>query len=86
VIDLSMSLFDWAKFRRTKGAIKLHLVLDHEGYLPCFGVVTDGKVHDVKVAHSLSFEPGTMVVDDRGYNDYRLFAKWIEEEVYFVTA
>jgi len=73
VIDLCVSLFDWAKFRRTKGAIKLHLVLDHDGYLPCFCVMTEGKVHDVKVAQSLSFEPGTVVVDDRGYIDYRLF-------------
>jgi Domain of unknown function (DUF4372)/Transposase DDE domain len=85
VVDLCVSIFDWAKFRRTKGAIKLHLVLDHDGYLPCFGLITEGKVHDVKVAHRLFFEPGTVVVDDRGYNDYRLFAKWIEEEVYFVT-
>ena len=85
VIDLCIKLFDWAKFRRTKGAIKLHLVLDHEGYLPSFGVISEGKTHDVKVAHTLSFEPGTVVVDDRGYNDYRLFAKWTEEEVYFVT-
>ena len=73
VIDLCVSLFDWAKFRRTKGAIKLHLVLDDDGYLPCFCVMTEGKVHDVKVAQSLSFEPGTVVVDDRGYIDYRLF-------------
>jgi hypothetical protein len=85
VIDLCVSVFDWAKFRRTKGAIKLHLLLDHDGYLPCFGVITEGKVHDVKVAWSLSFEPGTVVVDDRGYNDYRLFSKWTEEQVYFVT-
>jgi hypothetical protein len=85
VIDLCVSVFDWAKFRRTKGAIKLHLLLDHDGYLPCFGVITEGKVHDVKVAWSLSLEPGTVVVDDRGYNDYGLFAKWTEEEVYFVT-
>lgn len=85
VIDLCVSVFDWAKFRRTKGAIKLHLLLDHDGYLPCFGVITEGKIHDVKVAWSLSFEPGTVVVDDRGYNDYRLFSKWSEEEVYFVT-
>ena len=85
MIDLCVSLFDWAKFRRTKGAIKLHLLLDHDGYLPCFGVITEGKVHDVKVAWSLSFEPGTVVVDDRGYTDYRLFAKWTEEQVYFVT-
>ena len=85
VIDLCVSVFDWAKFRRTKGAIKLHLLLDHDGYLPCFAVITEGKVHDVKVAWSLWFEPGTVVVDDRGYNDYRLFAKWTEEQVYFVT-
>ena len=58
VIDLCLSLFDWAKFRRTKGAVKLHLVLDHDGYLPCFGVITDGKVHDVKVAHQMHFAPG----------------------------
>ncbi len=43
IIDLSLSLFNWAKFRRTKGAIKLHLLLDHDGYLPSFAVVTDGK-------------------------------------------
>jgi Domain of unknown function (DUF4372)/Transposase DDE domain len=85
VIDLCVSVFDWAKFRRTKGAVKLHLVLDHDGYLPCFGVITEGKVHDVKVAHQLTFAPGTVVVDDRGYNDYRLFASWTEQEVFFVT-
>ena len=59
VIDLCVSVFDWAKLRRTKGAIKLHLLLDHDGYLPCFGVITEGKVHDVKVAWSLAFEAGT---------------------------
>jgi Domain of unknown function (DUF4372)/Transposase DDE domain len=85
VIDLCISVFDWAKFRRTKGAIKLHLLLDHDGYLPCFGVITEGKVHEVKVAWHLFFEPGTVVVDDRGYNDYGLFAKWTEDDVYFVT-
>lgn len=85
VIDLCIKLFDWAKFRRTKGAIKLHLVLDHEGYLPSFGVLTEGKISDVKVAHQLSFDPGTVVVDDRGYNDYRLFAQWTQKGIYFVT-
>jgi len=85
VIDLCLSLYDWAKFRRTKGAVKLHLVLDHDGYLPCFGVITDGKVQDVKVAHQLAFAPGTVVVDDRGYNDYRLFAEWTKTGVFFVT-
>ncbi|MDQ5907556.1 MAG: hypothetical protein QG619_1373 [Pseudomonadota bacterium] len=85
VIDLCLSMYDWAKFRRTKGAVKLHLVLDHDGYLPCFGIITDGKVADVKAAHQMHFAPNTIVVDDRGYNDYRLFAKWTEADVYFVT-
>lgn len=85
VIDLCLSAFDWATFRRTKGAIKLHLVLDHDGYLPCFAVVTEGKMSDVKVAQRLTFTPGTLVVDDRGYNDYRLFARWTAEGVSFVT-
>lgn len=85
VIDLCLSMYDWAKFRRTKGAVKLHLVLDHDGYLPCFGIVTDGAMHDVKVAQGIDFAPGTLVVDDRGYNDYRLFAKWSERGVFFVT-
>jgi hypothetical protein len=85
VIDLCLSLYDWVKFRRTKGAVKLHLVLNHDGSLPCFGIITDGKVADVKAAHQMHFAPGTIVVDDRGYNDYRLFAKWTDAGVYFVT-
>jgi len=85
VIDLCLSMYDWAKFRTTKGAVKLHLVLDHDGYVPCFGIITDGKAADVKAAHHMYFAPETIVVDDRGYNDYRLFAKWTEASVYFVT-
>jgi Domain of unknown function (DUF4372)/Transposase DDE domain len=85
VIDLSLSMYDWAKYQRTKGAVKLHLVLDHDGYLPCFGVVTDGTVGDVTVAQALTFTPGTIVVDDRGYNDYAMFARWCQQGVYFVT-
>ena len=63
-IDLCLSLYDWAKFRSTKGAVKLHLILDHDGYLPSFAVITDGKVSDVKFAQKLRFESGTIVVDD----------------------
>jgi hypothetical protein len=84
-IDLCLSMYDWAKFRRRKGAVKLHLVLDHDGYLPSFAVITEGKVSDIKVAHTLQFDPGTIVVDDRGYNDYVLFGKWTAQGVYFVT-
>jgi IS4 transposase len=85
VIDLSLKLFDWARFRRAKGAVKLHLALDHDGYLPCFAVLTDGRRHEVKVAHELHFAPGTIVIMDRGYNDYALFGRWTREGVYFVT-
>lgn len=85
VIDLCLEVFDWAKFRRTKGAVKLHLLLDHDGYLPCFGVITEGRVQEVNVAKTLAFPPGTVVVYDRGYTDYRLFGEWTDEGVYFVT-
>jgi len=84
-IDLCLSMYDWAKFRRTKGAVKLHLILDHDGYLPSYAIITDGKVSDVKTAHMLSFAPGTVVVEDRGYNDYALFAAWTVQDVFFVT-
>jgi hypothetical protein len=85
LIDLCLSVFDWAAYNRTKGAMKLHLVLDHEGYMPCFGLVTDARVPDVQVARALRFGPGTIVVEDRGYTDYSLYGRWTEQGVYFVT-
>jgi hypothetical protein len=85
IIDLSISLFNWAHFRRTKGAIKLHLLLDHDGYLPNFAWITEGKVADIQIARQILFPPGTIVVDDRGYTDYRLFGHWTSQKVYFVT-
>jgi len=85
VIDLCASLYDWAKYQRTKGAVKLHLILDHDGYLPCFAVVTEGREHDLTVAKWLSFEPGTIVVFDRGYTDYSYFGRLTDEGVFFVT-
>lgn len=85
IIDLSVTLFDWAKFRRTKGAIKLHLLLDHDGYLPSFAWITEGKRSDVKTARQLHFDPGTIILYVRGYNDYSLFAQWTAQGVFFVT-
>src|SRR5438552_3747387 len=85
VIDLSVTLFDWAKFRRTKGAIKLHLLLDHDGYLPSVAVVTEGRMHDVKIARTLRLDPGTILVMDRGYVDYAWFGRLTAQDVYFVT-
>jgi hypothetical protein len=61
------ALFDWAKYRRTKRAIKLHLLLDHDGYLPAFAAVTEGKHSEVAVARGLRLEAGTILVSDRGY-------------------
>lgn len=85
VIDLSLSLYDWADYRRTKGAVKLHLQLDHDGHLPCFAVVTEGKTHEVTVARGMQFERGTIVVMDRGYNDYGWFDRLSDDGVFFVT-
>lgn len=85
VIDLSLSLFDWAKFRRTKGAVKLHLLLDHDGYLPSFAVITDGKTSDIKVARKMRFDPGSVLIMDRGYIDYEWFVQLTQQAVYFVT-
>jgi hypothetical protein len=84
-IDLCLEMFNWAHFRRAKGAIKLHLILDHDGYLPSFAIITDGKGSDIAVARQLHFGPFTIVVYDRGYNDYSLFGKWCANHVYFVT-
>jgi Domain of unknown function (DUF4372)/Transposase DDE domain len=84
-IDLCASVFDWAQYKRTKGAVKVHLLLDNEGYLPCFACVTDGKKHDVTVGRTLRFQPGTIVVMDKGYVDYQWWKRMSEDGVYFVT-
>lgn len=85
VIDLCAAVFDWAKFRTTKGAVKLHLLLDHDGYLPCYAVITEGNVHEIQVARKLTFQPGTMLVFDRGYTDYDWFQSLTVDGVQFVT-
>lgn len=85
VIELCASMFDWARWRKTKGAVKLHLLLDHDGCLPVFAHVTEGKTADVKVAQTLDFPRGTIVAMDRGYTDYRLYARWTKAGVFFVT-
>jgi hypothetical protein len=85
LIDLCSTVFDWAKFRRYKGAAKLHLVLDHNGCLPRFAVITEGKAPEVVVARTLEFEPGTILVMDKGYVDYRWYQKLTDNGVFFVT-
>lgn len=84
-IDLCLSLFPWARFRKTKGAVKLHTMIDLQGSIPVFLHITDGKVADVNVLDILIPEPGTFTVVDRGYVDFeRLyrFQKWL---CFFVT-
>lgn len=84
-ISLCLSLFPWAKFRQTKGAVKLHLLLDHDGYLPTFVHITNGKKHEVTIARQVPLAKGSIVAMDRGYNDYSLFSYWTAKEIYFVT-
>jgi len=85
IVDLSVRLFDWAKYRPTKGAIKPHLRLDHDGYPPSFAVATEGKTSEIKVARTLRLAPGTIPAIDRGYIDYAWFRELTREEVYFAT-
>jgi Domain of unknown function (DUF4372)/Transposase DDE domain len=84
-ISLCLSMFPWAKFRRTKGAVKLHLLLDHDGYLPTYAYIENAKKHDVTIARKVPLSPGSIIAMDRAYNDYKLYAQWTENEIYFVT-
>jgi hypothetical protein len=85
VLPLCASMFDWARFRRTKGAAKLHLLLDHDGCLPVFAHLGEGGEADITIAQQLILPPGSIVAMDRGYVDYRLFEAWSEQKVGFVT-
>lgn len=85
VIELCLGLFPWAKFRQTKGAVKLHTLLDHDGYFPCFLRITTGKEHDVRTARLLKLPPESIVAMDRGYNDYALFDDWTRQRIWFVS-
>jgi len=85
MVELCAESFDWAKYKRTKGALKLHLVLDHDGYLPCYAVMTEGKTADITEARKMHFESGTLLVFDRGYSDYDWWLNLTRAGVNFVT-
>ena len=85
IIDLTLSLFPWAKFRKTKGAIKLHAMIDLRGNIPAFLTITDGKVHDVKVAPLVPIEPEGIYVVDRGYVDFAWLWSVHQTGAFFVT-
>lgn len=85
VIDLCASVFDWAKFRTTKGGIKVHMLLDNQGLLPSYALITDAKTSDIRPAREMTFPPGTILVFDRGYSDFLWFVTLTLEGVWFVT-
>lgn len=84
-IDLCLSVFPWANFRSTKSAIKLHVGLNHSGYLPEFVTITEGKTSDVEIGRTLQFPQGSIVAIDRGYNDYSWYNCLTERKISFIT-
>lgn len=84
-IDLCLSLFPWAEFRKHKGAIKLHTLMDLRGNIPCFIKITDGKVHDVRILDELIPEPGSFYVMDRGYLDFSRLYLFTQHFSFFIT-
>jgi hypothetical protein len=84
-ISLCLELFPWAKFRRAKGGVKAHVLLDHTDYLPSFVHLSTAKMHDSRALALLRLNPGSIVAMDRAYNDYAQFARWTEQGIFFVT-
>ena len=85
VVDLCLSLFPWARFRKNKGGIKLHTLLDHDGHIPAFVQVTDAKTADLVVARLLKLPSGSITVMDRAYIDFTWFGTLNENDQFFVT-
>ena len=84
-ISLCLSLFDWAKYKTKKGAVKMHTLLDYDGHLPAYVNITDGKTADNKGAYDIPLLKGSVIVADRFYNDFSLLNVWDSNEVYFVV-
>ena len=84
-ITLSLSLFPWASYRQAKGGVKIHVLLDHDDYMPAFVQITNANVHDSQMSKCLSLKPGSIIVMDRGYVDYSQFYAWEKSQVRFVT-
>jgi hypothetical protein len=85
VISLCLQLFPWARFRRAKGGVKLHVLLDHEDYMPSWVLISEARRADVTMARSVKLNPGSIVAMDRAYNDFALFGRWCSQEIFFVT-
>ena len=84
-ISLCLSLFDWAKYKTQKGAVKMHTLLDYDGNLPAYVLVTDGKTADNKGAYDIPLLKGSVIVADRFYNDFSLLNIWDSNGVWFVV-
>lgn len=84
-ISLCLNLFPWAKFRRAKGGVKAHVMLDHDDYMPSYVLITEAKRHDSQVLKELNLKAESIIVMDRAYNDYKQFSTWTEQGVFFVT-
>jgi transposase len=84
-IDLCLTLFPWAKFRKTKSAVKLHTLLDLRGNIPTLVIITDGKVHDVNILDEMVMESGAIYIMDRGYLDYARLYLMHQARAFFVT-
>jgi transposase len=84
-IDLCLALFPWARFRRHKGAVKLHTLIDLRGNIPCFIRITHGKTHDVNVLDHMPIEPGAFYMMDRGYVDFARLHRFTQIPAFFVT-
>jgi len=84
-IDLCLSLFPWAKFRKHKAAVKVHTLMDLRGSIPCFIRITDGKVHDVNILDELVLETGSFYIMDRGYIDFARLFSFTQKLSFFVT-
>lgn len=85
MLPLCLKLFDWARYRTTKGAAKLHMVLDYDGCLPVFAHLSDGKKHEINVAKTISFPKGSLILFDRGYIDYKWMNDLDSSHHFFVT-
>jgi len=84
-ISLCLNLFPWAEFRRAKGGVKAHVLLDHDDYMPSYVLISQAKLHDSNVLKMLKLQPGSIVAMDRAYNNYKQFFRWSEDGIYFVT-
>jgi hypothetical protein len=84
-IYLCLNMFQWAKFRRAKGGVKVHVLHDHDDYMPSYVWITEAKRHDRTVTRDIVLKPGSIVAFDRAYNDYSLLSSWTADKVFIVT-